>query len=147
MSENFGPAALALLISLTGFAILAQRFIPRMGQTFVEPEQLKWRLDEGEDIVVLDVRTRQEFESKMGRVPGSVNLPMSDFKARLKDIEEQLSPHKDKPVCVVCRFENRSPPIARLLKKAGFTQVAILKGGIMRWYKKKLPVEKGALPL
>ena len=143
MPENPGPAVLALLISLTGFAILVQRYIPRMGQTFIEPEQLKWRLDEGEDILVLDVRNPQEFKSKLGRTPGSVNLPIRDFSARLRQAADQITPYKDKPICVVCRFENRSPGAANALKKAGFTNVAILKGGIMRWYRKKLPVETG----
>lgn len=140
--ENLGPEALlALFIALTGFLLLAQRIVPRIGQTFIDPEELKRRMDEGETLVVLDVRTPQEFSSKMGHVPGAVNLPLKHFKARLNEIRDDIGPYTEQPVFVVCRFESQSPRAAKTLKKEGFTNVSIVKGGMIRWYRRNLEVE------
>ncbi len=48
---------------------------------------------------------------------------------------------KDQPVIIVCRSQNRSPRAARLLSKSGFSNVAIIKGGMVNWDKQGLPVE------
>ena len=141
MNEKFWPALLALAVSATGFAFLVQKYAPRRGQTFVEPEELKKRLDAGEDILVLDLRPAGEYDARTGHIPGAVSLPVADFTNRLEAIRDQLEPFKKQMIIVACRFENRSPKVANSLKEEGFSNVAVLKGGFMRWMRHGLPTD------
>lgn len=70
---------------------------------------------------VIDVRTPEEFRD--GAYPGSVNIPLAELDKRLKEIP------KDIPVIVYCQSGARSASAARVLKKAGYTDV-INAGGL-----------------
>ena len=70
---------------------------------------------------IVDVRDPEEFRD--GAYPGSVNIPLSELKKRLSEIP------KDKPVVLYCQSGARSAAAARLLKKAGYTEV-INAGGL-----------------
>ena len=58
-------------------------------------QQLKAKKDNNEDFQLIDVREIAEWEE--ARLPGTVNIPMSAFQARMAEIE------KDSPVVLVCR--------------------------------------------
>lgn len=73
--------------------------------------------------VVLDVRSRQEFE--IWHIPGAVNIPISKIRSSLDSIP------KDKPVFLYCKVGFRSYLAYRLLKQSGFDRVCTLSGGTM----------------
>jgi rhodanese-related sulfurtransferase len=86
--------------------------------------------------LVLDVREADEFAA--GHLPKARHIPLKELEARLPE----LAKFKDKPVIVTCRTGARSNAAGRALRKAGFTQVHNLKGGVPAWQQASLPVEK-----
>lgn len=122
---------------------VAFRYMPRLtaGVPFVDPSELKERLDRGEDTVVIDVRTDGEFVGNLGHVPGALNILAGDLAAKIEAMGASAEELKSEPVYVMCRTENRAPRGARVLKKAGFTNVRIVKGGMSRWNREGFPVE------
>ena len=134
----------ALLIGFVILMVMAMRFLPRLiaGVPFVDPRDVKRMLDAGEAEVVVDVRSAGAFNGRLGHIPGAINLPFVDMAERLKELGPRMGTFKDEPVFVNCRTENVAAHGARRLKKAGFTKVAIVKGGMRAWKRKGLPIEK-----
>ena len=88
--------------------------------------QAKARLDTGDPVVLLDVRTEAEFAE--GHIPGAVCLPLD----ALADKAAQVLPDKSAEILVYCRSGSRSAKAARKLTGLGYTHVADF-GGIQDW--------------
>jgi rhodanese-related sulfurtransferase len=86
--------------------------------------------------LVLDVRDAQEFAA--GHLPKARNIPLKELGGRLEEIRK----YKERPVVVTCRSGPRAGSASRMLKKAGFTAVYPLKGGVAAWQQASLPLEK-----
>ena len=99
------------------------------------PQDLAARLQQGENILVLDVR--QPAEYREGHVRGSQLVPLDQLAQRIDDLP------RDRPIVAMCRSGNRSGVATGMLKRAGFTDVSNLKGGILAWQQQGLPVERG----
>lgn len=131
-----------ILIVVAAFALM--KYMPRLlafGIPFVNGADVNAKLERGDDIVVLDVRTEGEFASDTGHVPGAVNLPLGDVRTRLSSAAGDLDGLKGHPLFVMCRTENRSTNAAKMLRRAGFSNVSIVKGGIKAWNRAGLPVD------
>ena len=76
---------------------------------------------------VLDVREASEFNDTLGHIHGAQLLPLTELASRLHELDRQ------RPVVAVCRSGTRSAQACVLLTRAGFTQVANLAGGMLRW--------------
>ena len=87
-------------------------------------------------ILVLDVRDGAEYAE--GHLPRARHIPLAELSNRV----EEIAKYKEKPVIVTCKAGNRSVAAARTLKRAGFTTVYSLKGGIAAWQQASLPVER-----
>ncbi len=92
----------------------------------ITPEKAYQRLDQEEGIVLIDVRTEEEYQEK--HIPGSVLLPLSELE---KEIEEVVQ-DKETVVFIYCRSGNRSAQGAKILSEMGYTEVYDL-GGIIDW--------------
>lgn len=91
----------------------------------VKASDLKKQLDAGRQVVLLDVRTSEEFEE--WRMPNAVNLPLS----RLLEGEQPQVP-RDAEVVTVCLHGPRSEKARQALAEAGY-RVASLEGGMVAW--------------
>lgn len=91
--------------------------------------------DRASEVVLLDVRTPEEFQEV--RVPGSVNVDFyaADFKAQLDTLP------KDVPYVVYCRSGNRSGQTMDIMRELGFSEVWDVDGGIISWNEAGLPLE------
>ena len=90
-----------------------------------------------DDLVVLDVRTPEEFAE--GHLEGAV---LVDFYAA--DFAEQLAAlDTDVPYLVYCRSGNRSGQAMGVMEQLGFTSAADIDGGIVAWADAGLPVTTG----
>ena len=76
---------------------------------------------------VLDVREEAEFDGPLGHIRGARLLPLGKLEQR----REELDPTR--PIVAVCRSGARSAQAVVLLQKAGFSRVANLNGGMLRW--------------
>ena len=108
------------------------------------PRQLKTLLDEGEDVIVLDVRESEQ------RAEGSI--PFDEFNKEnfvsitRGNLEWKVAKKiKDPDVRIVtyCRRGGRGALAAEVLKKMGYTNVTTLKGGLKGWVKAGYPVKTG----
>lgn len=90
-----------------------------------------------EDLVVLDVRTPEEFAE--GHIEGAIMVDFysEDFAAQLAELDP------DVPYLLYCRSGNRSGQTAPLLEQLGFDDVADVNGGIVAWEAAGLPTVAG----
>jgi glyoxylase-like metal-dependent hydrolase (beta-lactamase superfamily II)/rhodanese-related sulfurtransferase len=131
------PDAMSTLSVEPGWAPLTCNFA---GVWEIQPTALQERIagSGSDDTQVIDVREPAEFTDVLGHIHGARLLPLSQLAARTVEIE------RDRPVVTVCRSGARSAQATVLLQKAGYTQVANLAGGMLRWRAEALPVEAGA---
>ena len=93
----------------------------------ITPLELKQRLDDGEQLTLLDVREQWEFE--LCNIEGSLHFPLGDL-IQLK-LLEQLKPSQQ--LITICHHGVRSHHAAMLLQRNGFEKVFNLVGGIHHW--------------
>jgi uncharacterized membrane protein YdjX (TVP38/TMEM64 family)/rhodanese-related sulfurtransferase len=136
---RYGLLALALLATI---AVLP-RLISRLRGSFawIEPSELKRRLDRGEAVTVIDVRGTDEFAGPFGHIATSRNIPVAELSRRLSE----LAGLERESIVLVCRTDKRSAAAAQTLRAAGFTQVSILRRGMEQWNEAGLPVEPRAI--
>jgi len=91
--------------------------------------------EQPEGLVVLDIRTPEEFQA--GRIESATNVDYydSDFAAQLDTLD------KDVPYVMYCNSGNRSEGALGIMKDLGFTEVYEIDGGIVNWYQEGYPVE------
>ena len=120
-----------------------RRFLPRLigrmreSFTWIEPKELKRRLDSGEPVTIIDVRGPDEFTGSFGHIATARNIPIAELDSRLAELAG-LEPY---PLVLVCRTDKRSATAARNLRRAGFTQVIVLRRGMEQWNDLGLPVQ------
>ncbi len=88
------------------------------------------------DVVILDVRTTDEFNE--GHIKGAILIDQN--KSDFLELVRQLLP-KEKTIAIYCRSGRRSANAAERLVKEGYKPVN-LKGGILEWKKENMPVTK-----
>ena len=92
----------------------------------ITPAELKQRLDNGDDIQIVDVR--EDNEVAIGRIPNSIHIPLGQILSRMKDIDPS------RETVVHCKMGGRSSRAIEALQRSGFQGKLInLKGGILRW--------------
>ncbi len=92
----------------------------------VTPHELKQKMDAGEDIALIDVRTRMEL-AKRGPLPGATHIPIDLLRREL----QKLDP--DKETILYCAQGLRSYLGNRILAMRGFKRVRTLSGGLDNW--------------
>ena len=106
------------------------------GLTDVNPEQFQSYVG-NDNVQLVDVRTRKEFLE--GHINEAINI---DFYS--EDFFKQINKlNTEKPVYIYCRSGKRSSNSVALFKKAGFTQIYNLDGGILGWISSDFPVASG----
>jgi sulfur dioxygenase len=101
----------------------------------IEPRALE---EVAAKVQLVDVREASEFAGSLGHIRGAQLVPLGELKARAGELA------RDRPVVTVCRSGARSAQAMVLLQKAGFSEVANLAGGMLRWRAEGHPVEGGS---
>ncbi len=91
----------------------------------ISPQEAKKRMDNEEDVIILDVRTQEEYDS--GHIKNAVCLPNEDILS-----EPDILPEKGQQILVYCRSGNRSKQAAQKLADMGYENVLEF-GGILDW--------------
>ncbi len=89
------------------------------------PEEAK-EMMENEDVIVVDVRTEEEF--RQGHIEGAILIPDYD----LDKLAAEKLPDKEATILLYCRSGNRSQLSAHLLNGMGYQNVYDF-GGIIDW--------------
>ncbi len=104
------------------------------GVLTIEAGALATRIDAGEPIQLIDVRTQEEFAE--GHLAGAINVPLDGFDpATLPDPEGAQR-------VLYCRSDRRSGIAAEQLAAANGGTVVHLEGGIVGWEAMDLPVQR-----
>jgi adenylyltransferase/sulfurtransferase len=90
----------------------------------IQVEELKRRLDAGDNIYVLDVREPHEYQ--ICNIGGHL-IPLSDLPNRLSELD------KNSEIVAHCKMGGRSAKAVDLLRKSGFKNVRNMTGGILAW--------------
>lgn len=93
-------------------------------------EDLKNRIDRGDDVVILDVR--EPIEVMISNI-GGVHIPLRQLPVRINE----LKPEQE--IAVLCHHGNRSRSAAEFLRKSGFDKAFNVSGGIDAWSKRVDP--------
>jgi rhodanese-related sulfurtransferase len=131
-----------LAIAATLRDLLSQRR-PRKGEgdpSWIEPSDLADRLEREPRPLIIDVRGPDEFAGELGHLAGARNIPLSELPQHLRD----LGRFREHQVVLVCRTQMRSAKAAALLQQAGFRDVAVLRGGMVEWARRKSPARADA---
>ena len=92
----------------------------------ITPEEAKERLDSDETIILVDVRTKEEFDS--GHIEGAVLLPVD----QIQQSAVEVLTDKDAIYFVYCRSGSRSGVATAMMVDLGYQNVFDL-GGIIDW--------------
>jgi len=127
------------LLALALLAVVA--FLPRLIGTLrrgpmLETDEFRRRRETEKDLLVLDVRTAEDFVGEQGHIDGAVNIPVEELQQRMDEIGSYI----EQPVAIVCRTDKRSAKAALLLTEEGFADVHVVRGGMTKWIEAGLPV-------
>ena len=90
----------------------------------IQVDELKRRLDAGEDLFVLDVREPHEYQ--ICNIGGYL-IPLNDLPKRVNELDSS------REIVAHCKMGGRSAKAVQFLRQAGFQKVSNLKGGILAW--------------
>ncbi len=85
----------------------------------------------------IDVRESSEFHGELGRAPGASLVPLATVEQTARSWDRGV------PLVVVCRSGGRSGQATLRLLAMGFERVASMRGGMLSWNEKQLPIERG----
>jgi rhodanese-related sulfurtransferase len=92
----------------------------------ISATELKQRLDNGDDIQIIDVRESNEVA--IGIIPNSIHIPLAQILTRMNDIDPA------RETVVHCKMGGRSARAIDALRRSGFAgNLLNLRGGIIAW--------------
>ncbi len=107
-------------------------FRPRPRPDEITPVEVQQRLARGDRLYLLDVREHEEYVE--AHIPDSVLIPLGQLSRKLSSIP------KDATIIAICRSGNRSGVAVDMLRRAGYSDVLNLNGGIIAWVRAGLPI-------
>nr|WP_136251448.1 rhodanese-like domain-containing protein [Ningiella ruwaisensis] len=90
-----------------------------------------------QDAIVLDIRPLKDY--KAGHIVGARQIKPEEVR---EGNFQKLEKFKSQPIIVVCAMGNLASGAASKMSKQGFTEVAVLNGGMNAWQSAGLPVTK-----
>jgi membrane protein DedA with SNARE-associated domain/rhodanese-related sulfurtransferase len=138
---------LVIVIALAGYILVKygrrHLFLRTLRAASVSPEALKRRLDAGEDVTILDLRTPLEITATPYAIPGSRWLAADAID------EHEAEFLRSRDVVLYCASPNDATGarVALKLNSKGITRVRPLEGGLAAWMALKFPVRAVQLPL
>lgn len=114
--------------------------------TEISPQELKAKLDSREDLILVDVRERSEFDH--GHIRGAHLVPRGIIEAAADpsypNHYPDLSGARDKQIVVYCATSGRSAMAGAVLQMMGFNKVLNMAGGYARWVAEGLTIQHEA---
>jgi membrane protein DedA with SNARE-associated domain/rhodanese-related sulfurtransferase len=129
---------LAALAGYIGFKFFnRRRFLKTLRIARITAEDLKRRMDAGEDVVVVDLRSALEVEAEPDTIPGAVRMDAADLEEAFEVIP------RDREIVVFCSCPNEatSARVALRLRALGITQIRPLADGLAAWRRHGFPLQ------
>ena len=140
--SQFGSAFLIiLLIALIALVsvkyILRRRFLKQILTARITSAELKQKIENGEDLLIADLRHELDFKSDPRLIPGAIRLSMEDIDSR----QHELLKSREIILYCTCPNEATSASVTIKLHQKGFKQVRPLAGGLTEWLELGFPSE------
>jgi rhodanese-related sulfurtransferase len=100
----------------------------------LSPAELASRLDAGDSLRLVDVR--RPYEYRRGHIAAAASVPLGSERRSLRDLPRET------PVVLICLSGHRSQVAAANLLEMGFGDVSHLDGGMLAWWRARLPVSR-----
>lgn len=101
-----------------------KRTIDKKAIKEIDYNELKKLLKENTGILLIDVRSPQEFSE--GRINSAINIPLYDISKKANVVLK----NKEENIIVYCQSGNRSKEACKILLKLGYSNLYNLKGGL-----------------
>jgi membrane protein DedA with SNARE-associated domain/rhodanese-related sulfurtransferase len=131
---------LVVATALAGYIIVKygrrHLFLRKLRTVRVSPEALKRRLDAGEDLTIIDLRTLLDVTATPYAIPGSRWLAAT----AIDEHEAEFLRSRDVVLYCASAYDATSARVALQLKRKGITRVRLLEGGLAAWMALNFPV-------
>ena len=132
------PVVVGAILAWWAWRVFQKRRILRLLRSRrLTPEALRLRLESGEPLRIVDLRTAIAFEVTRQILPGAIRLDPGELETRHTDIPRNC----DIVLYCTCPNEATSARVALALKKRGIERVYPLEGGLEAWVLCGYPVE------
>jgi len=128
---DLGPLMKRFCISMESFLTTPH------SATVIQPEELLRKIQEEENLFIVDVREPQELNDT-GLIEGAVNIPVKEVAARIDEFPKDLGT----PITAYCASGARSSHAALYLRAFGYRNAKNLEYGIHGWTDRSYPLKK-----
>jgi membrane protein DedA with SNARE-associated domain/rhodanese-related sulfurtransferase len=113
-----------------------QRFLHKLRIARITPEELKGKMDAGEDVLIVDLRHALDFDANPETIPGALHVDAAD----LEEASDVIP--RDREIVLFCGCPNEvtAARLALLLRSKGITQIRPLAGGYEGWRRRGFPM-------
>jgi membrane protein DedA with SNARE-associated domain/rhodanese-related sulfurtransferase len=139
---SLGTGALLLLVGLISLYIgykyfQRHRLLRELRMARITVDELHQKQEEGEDLMILDLRSQAALEEDPSLIRGALHLNMDEVDGHLKEVP------RDRDIILYCSCPNEvsAARVALLLQRKGFSRVRPLLGGFEAWRERNYPVE------
>jgi len=94
----------------------------------ISVEEAIYMIENNSDLVIVDVRTPEEWQAGIIEKAIKINIKDADFKDKVNKL------NKDKPTLVYCKRGGRSAKAAEAMEELGFKKVFNMKGGYDEYF-------------
>lgn len=101
----------------------------------LSPSQAEKAIRGDSTMVILDVRTSEEYSSETGHLRGAILIPVQELERRVNE----LKPFRERTILVYCRLGRRSKRAQEILQAHGYKGMN-MTGGIAQWNDEHRPV-------
>ena len=113
-----------------------RRFLHKLKIARITPEELKEKLDAGEDVLIVDLRHSLDFEASPETIPGALRVDAAELE------EASTVIPRDREIVLFCGCPNEvtAARLALLLRSKGITRIRPLAGGYEGWRSRGFPM-------
>src|ERR1019366_2077010 len=113
-----------------------RRFLRRLRIDRITPEELKGKIDAGEDVIIVDLRHALDFEAQPETIPGALHMDAADLEEAYEIIP------RDREIVLFCACPNEvtAARLALLLRSKGITRIRPLAEGYEGWRSRGFPM-------
>jgi membrane protein DedA with SNARE-associated domain/rhodanese-related sulfurtransferase len=113
-----------------------QKFLAKLKIARITPEELKEKIDAGEDILVVDLRHSLDFDANPETIPGALHVDA----AELEEASDVIPRDREIVLFCACPNEVTAARLALLLRSKGITRIRPLSEGYEGWRSRGFPM-------
>lgn len=113
-----------------------RKFLRKLKIARITPEELKEKMDAGEDVLIVDLRHALDFDANPETIPGALHIDA----AELEEAAEVIPRNREIVLFCACPNEVTAARLALLLRSKGITQIRPLAEGYEGWRSRGFPL-------